>query len=94
MTAAVALSALTHKTVQLGHSLTDLPSPSINVVHVQRPHAAVIEQPDRRLLHAKSGGGVRVREQPTRLAGLVDAMLLPLRHSADCLLAFCHAGCH
>lgn len=47
--AAVALSALTNRSVKFSHNLQDLQSSSVNIVHVQRPHLAVGEHPSKLL---------------------------------------------
>jgi hypothetical protein len=43
--AAVALSALTNRSVKVSRELQDLSSSSVNVVHVPRPHLAVAQHP-------------------------------------------------
>lgn len=55
--AAVVFSALTNRSVRLSHDLHDLPSPSNNLVHIARPHAAVHDQHAAKLL---SKPGVKV----------------------------------
>lgn len=55
-------SALTHKGIRLSCNIHDLTYRSVNVVHVKRPHAAVLEQPNRLLARPS----LQVRSQITQ----------------------------
>jgi hypothetical protein len=47
--AAIAFSALTSKSVRVGHDVKHLSSSKFNVVHVQRPQLAVPDHPSKLL---------------------------------------------